>query len=209
MEEERFARLNHRDSETSLDPTHFRMYASGQGRWLTPDSLMGHPFNPQTFDRYSYAGGNPTNRVDPAGLYPIQYGGCVYDETDFFVNGQYDSSPYELVGCGFAGQVGLALYPFFAPSYGYYGGYYGGGGGYSGGYSSGTNVQSTATPTPPPIYQRTPPPPPPGPPLSPRVCAAIGLGSLFVSVGGVASGAIATAIAVPAAALSIIALFCQ
>jgi RHS repeat-associated protein len=147
MEEERFARLNHRDSETSLDPTHFRMYASGQGRWLTPDSLMGHPFNPQTFDRYSYAGGNPTNRVDPAGLYPIQYGGCVYDETDFFVNGQYDSSPYELVGCGFAGQVGLALYPFFAPSYGYYGGYYGGGGGYSGGYSSGTNVQSTATPT--------------------------------------------------------------
>src|SRR5579875_3687215 len=88
-------------------------------------------------------------------------------------------------------------------------GYWDGGGGYSGGYSSGTNVQSTATPTPPPISQRTPPPPPPGPPLSPRVCAPIGLGSLFVSVGGVASGAIATAIAVPAAALSIIALFCQ
>jgi len=31
MEEERFARLNHRDSETSLDPTHFRMYSSGCG----------------------------------------------------------------------------------------------------------------------------------------------------------------------------------
>jgi RHS repeat-associated protein len=68
MEEERFARLNHRDSETSLDPTHFRMYASGQGRWLSPDLLMGHPFNPQTFDRYSYAGGNPISRTDPEGL---------------------------------------------------------------------------------------------------------------------------------------------
>jgi RHS repeat-associated protein len=68
MEEERFARLNHRDSETSLDPTHFRMYASGQGRWLSPDPLMGHPFNPQTFNRYGYAGGNPSNWVDPRGL---------------------------------------------------------------------------------------------------------------------------------------------
>ncbi len=64
---ERFARLNHRDSETGLDPTHFRMYASGQGRWLTPDPVRACPLHPQNFDRYAYVGNSPTNRTDPRG----------------------------------------------------------------------------------------------------------------------------------------------
>jgi RHS repeat-associated protein len=71
MEEERFARLNHRDSETSLDPTHFRMYASGQGRWLTPDPAgrwSASPLDPQSWNRYGYTLGNPVNHVDPFGL---------------------------------------------------------------------------------------------------------------------------------------------
>jgi|GEM_PF-3901751 RHS repeat-associated protein len=100
MEEERFARLNHRDSETSLDPTHFRMYAPGQGRWLSPDPVRACPLHPQNFDRYAYVGNSPTNRTDPHGdaVYPgfdypyIDYGygyyppGYGYDEFDYLIN---------------------------------------------------------------------------------------------------------------------------
>jgi RHS repeat-associated protein len=68
MEEERFARLNHRDSETSLDPTHFRMYASGVGRWQSPDALGGSVFNPQSLNRYAYVLNNPLNLNDLLGL---------------------------------------------------------------------------------------------------------------------------------------------
>lgn len=50
MEEERFASLRHRDSETTLDPTLHRMYASGQGRWFTPNPVRSCPFHPENFD---------------------------------------------------------------------------------------------------------------------------------------------------------------
>jgi RHS repeat-associated protein len=144
MEEERFARLNHRDSETSLDPTHFRMYASGQGRWLSPDPLMGHPFNPQTFDRYGYALGNPARFTDPTGQDPVYCefvtingefagGGCDYtggssDYLNPYQEYEYNCMVYP-AGCGYYNGMPVPNYPAY------------GGGGY--------------TPTPPP-----PPPPP-------------------------------------------------
>jgi RHS repeat-associated protein len=65
--EERFAQMQHRDEETDLDPTHFRMYSSTQGRWLSPDPVRPCPHHPQEFDRYQYAANNPTNRIDPKG----------------------------------------------------------------------------------------------------------------------------------------------
>jgi RHS repeat-associated protein len=71
MEEERFARLNHRDSETSLDPTHFRMYSSSVGRWMTPDPAgrrAANPRRPQSWNRYAYALNNSTTLTDPLGL---------------------------------------------------------------------------------------------------------------------------------------------
>ena len=39
--ETRFASLHRRDSESNLDPTHFRMFSSDEGRWLSPDPLAG------------------------------------------------------------------------------------------------------------------------------------------------------------------------
>jgi RHS repeat-associated protein len=90
VEEERFASLQHRDSETSLDPTHFRMYSSGQYRWFTPDPLQAHIFNPQSMSRYSYAGGNATNLTDPAGLFAY----CPYGETNNQCNPPPDSQYY-------------------------------------------------------------------------------------------------------------------
>ena len=76
------------------------MYASGQGRWLSPDPLRACPLHPQKFDRYAYVGNSPTNRTDPRGdaVYPgfdypyIDYGygyyppGYGYDEFDYLIN---------------------------------------------------------------------------------------------------------------------------
>ncbi len=66
--EKRFAKLQHRDSETSLDPTPNRMFSSGEGRWLSPDPLFGNVSNPQSLNRYAYALNTPNCLVDPSGL---------------------------------------------------------------------------------------------------------------------------------------------
>ncbi len=71
MQEERFARLRHRDTEANLDPTHFRMFSSDQGRWLSADRIHGRPCTPQSLNRYAYVENSPTNRIDPRGA---QYG---------------------------------------------------------------------------------------------------------------------------------------
>lgn len=74
-QEKRFARLRHRDTtETGLDPTHFRLFSSTQGRWLTRDPRRGCIQHPQTLNLYAYVHNNPTNLVDPKGdaAYPCQ-----------------------------------------------------------------------------------------------------------------------------------------
>ncbi len=76
-QETRFASLRHRDSETALDPTYFRMFSSTQGRWFSPDPVPGSVSDPQTFDLYAYVGNNPTNRTDPKGNYWDGGYGCV------------------------------------------------------------------------------------------------------------------------------------
>jgi len=60
-----------RDSETSLDHTWFRQYASTQGRWTTPDpaGLAAVDFtNPQSWNRYAFVINTPVNLIDPFGL---------------------------------------------------------------------------------------------------------------------------------------------
>lgn len=58
-----------RDSETGLDFAEARMYSSEQGRFDVPDPSQSSakPENPQTFNRYSYVGNNPTLRIDISG----------------------------------------------------------------------------------------------------------------------------------------------
>ncbi len=67
-EEERYASLRDRDSETSLDPTEYRMYSSLEYRWFTPDPMQADISHPQSMSRYSYGGDNPMVFVDPLGL---------------------------------------------------------------------------------------------------------------------------------------------
>ncbi len=45
------------------------------GRWLSPDTIVPDPQNPQSLNRYSYAYNNPVNYTDPSGHMPTD--GCV------------------------------------------------------------------------------------------------------------------------------------
>ena len=59
-----------RDAATGLDHTWFRKNDARAGRWTSPDPYNGSASigNPQSFNRYSYVGNDPTNFVDPSGL---------------------------------------------------------------------------------------------------------------------------------------------
>ena len=91
------------DAESGTDHAQFRQYSSAQGRWLAPDPYSGSytVWNPQSFNRYVYAGNNPLAAVDPSGMCEA-----------------YDG--YGGVGCTWNLMVGLG---------GSGGGSYGGGGG--------------------------------------------------------------------------------
>ncbi|MBI4479921.1 MAG: RHS repeat-associated core domain-containing protein [Acidobacteria bacterium] len=80
-----------RNTESALDHTLYRQYASNLARWLSPDPADGSPANPQSWNRYPYVLNDPLTLVDPQGATP-----------------QYD--PY-LVGC--------FPDPFFNPFYGW------------------------------------------------------------------------------------------
>jgi RHS repeat-associated protein len=65
-------------------PSATREYNDGLGRWLTPDPDGGHLENPQTLNKYTYAGNNPTSLNDPSGLDFYLLGGkdCGKDGVD-------------------------------------------------------------------------------------------------------------------------------
>ncbi len=44
-----------------------RYYVPNTNRWLSPDSIIPNPANPQSFNRYSYTRNNPVNLFDPDG----------------------------------------------------------------------------------------------------------------------------------------------
>ncbi len=62
-----------RDAETGLDFFGARYMSSAQGRFTSPDPLLnsGRPWDPQSWNRYSYASNNPLRNVDPTGLYDL------------------------------------------------------------------------------------------------------------------------------------------
>jgi RHS repeat-associated protein len=56
------------EPEGGLNDTLFRKYNTTLGRWMSPDPLGGDISNPQSLNRYAYAGNNPTTLTDPLGL---------------------------------------------------------------------------------------------------------------------------------------------
>lgn len=55
------------DKETGLYNYNARIYDPGLGRFLTPDSIVSDPSNPQSLNRYAYVMNNPMNYTDPTG----------------------------------------------------------------------------------------------------------------------------------------------
>jgi RHS repeat-associated protein len=73
-----------RDAETGLDFFLARYYSGAQGRFISPDPMLGSAniFNPQTWNRYEYVLNNPLKLIDPYGLFvwDISLGGGKKDE---------------------------------------------------------------------------------------------------------------------------------
>jgi RHS repeat-associated protein len=59
------------DSASGLDYANNRYYNNAYGRFMTPDPYMasGGPSDPQSWNRYAYTRGDPTNSNDPTGQY--------------------------------------------------------------------------------------------------------------------------------------------
>jgi RHS repeat-associated protein len=55
------------DAESGLYNFNARLYDPLIGRFITPDSIVQAPYDPQTLNRYSYARNNPLIYVDPSG----------------------------------------------------------------------------------------------------------------------------------------------
>ncbi|MFZ0929598.1 MAG: toxin TcdB middle/N-terminal domain-containing protein [Syntrophobacteraceae bacterium] len=55
------------DPETGLYYCGARYYDASQGRFLTPDTIVQSPGDPQTLNRYAYARNNPLAFIDPSG----------------------------------------------------------------------------------------------------------------------------------------------
>jgi RHS repeat-associated protein len=56
-----------RDSYTQLIQMGDRWYDAQLGRWISADTIVPDPVNPQSFNRYSYVYDNPLKYVDPTG----------------------------------------------------------------------------------------------------------------------------------------------
>jgi RHS repeat-associated protein len=107
-----------RDVETGLDYFLARYMSAAQGRFLSPDPMNAgaDPMDPQSWNAYAYVRGNPLNLVDPSGMGLEEIGGCYYNVTTYYVDGEYDSSGYQLVTCtGTNGSSGLGNYPQIQP----------------------------------------------------------------------------------------------
>ena len=59
-----------------------RWYSPGLGRFVSPDSIIPQPGNPQAWDRYAYTYSNPVRNVDPSGHRACEWDGngdCIRD----------------------------------------------------------------------------------------------------------------------------------
>jgi RHS repeat-associated protein len=100
--QEKFATYT-RDAETGLDYAYQRYYTAGLGRFMTPDPYgrSGHPYAPQSWNRYEYVHGDPVGHTDSLGLFlSVAPGGL---DSSFEFGDGVDSAG----GGGGAGKFGL------------------------------------------------------------------------------------------------------
>jgi hypothetical protein len=61
-----------------------RWYDSYLNHFTQPDTIVPNPYNPQDWDRYSYARNNPVSYTDPSGHFPCPW--CVVGAAVYLVN---------------------------------------------------------------------------------------------------------------------------
>jgi RHS repeat-associated protein len=90
------------DTTTGLYHFGQRYYNPTTGRWTQQDSL-NTPLNPTNGNRYAYTGDNPTNSIDPTGLFCVVHndnGGClcsgVLNKTEQFVGDHHTAVAHGL-----------------------------------------------------------------------------------------------------------------
>jgi hypothetical protein len=57
------------------------------------------PALPQSWNRYVYVSDNPLTGIDPLGLWITQIGSCFYDSVGVYVDGEYQGTDTQSVGC--------------------------------------------------------------------------------------------------------------
>ncbi len=85
-----------------------RYYLPEVGRFISPDTIVPEPGNPQSFNRYSYVNDNPVNYTDPSGHWfesALDVAFIAYDIYDIQQNGLTWTSGLSLA----ADMAGLAL----------------------------------------------------------------------------------------------------
>jgi len=110
----------YRDS-TGLDYADQRYYVAGLGRFTTPDlyraSTQGanDPNDPSSWNRYTYVGSDPTNRVDPPGTSWYDPVSLMQDPFGSFGWGGFGGSPCQVFGWGPGAFCALQIDP--SPAY--------------------------------------------------------------------------------------------
>ncbi|MCH9646605.1 MAG: RHS repeat-associated core domain-containing protein [Deltaproteobacteria bacterium] len=98
-QEFRFAGHEQRDHSTGADYMHARHYRSDIGRFVSVDPLPGKAGEPQSWNRYAYALGNPLNLIDPSGEQAIcdngelgeaDVGVCHGNPVPFYFEAEFD-----------------------------------------------------------------------------------------------------------------------
>jgi RHS repeat-associated protein len=100
------------DEETGLYDFGARYYDPVIGRFIQPDTMIANAFNPQAYDRYSYALDNPLLYVDPDGHSPWYFyipgigPGAAQIQGTFALNAQAQQHGYENYNT-MAAQLGI------------------------------------------------------------------------------------------------------
>jgi RHS repeat-associated protein len=97
------------DAETGLYYYNARYYNPILGRFISPDTIVPNPANPQDLNRYSYVGNNPLNYTDPSGHSLKRWVERVIDKVLDKIDNPYVAFAIQTVGQFYAGPAAYLL----------------------------------------------------------------------------------------------------
>jgi RHS repeat-associated protein len=97
-----------RDNESGNDYALARSYINRLGRFASPDLMAGFSDNPQSLNRYAYAGNDPINLTDPSGMFVVGIDRFLSGWGNFGNNGLFGENWDEFFFLDNPLQVGVA-----------------------------------------------------------------------------------------------------